>query len=181
MRLGNGGDLGVGGIEAGVRLKEDLDDGLAVDGCRFDVLDVVDSCRENPLIHGSQTAFHLLGVQTGVGPGDGDHGDIDIRKDVGRGARDDDRAGDKNQQRQNDKGVGAIRERFGQSTYRVFNSRQNQWKRRSLPTGSVQLHARRAPRGSISERRDQAGDAAGGLPASTICRIARAALTGSPG
>src|SRR5208283_265491 len=47
-------DLGVRGVQACLRLKEDLDDRLAIDGGRFNVLDVVHESREATLVRGGE-------------------------------------------------------------------------------------------------------------------------------
>ncbi len=103
-----GGDLGVGGVQARVRLQVDLDDGLPVDGGGLDALDVVHRGREHALVRGRDPPFQLLGVQPGVLPGHRDDRDVDRGKDVGGRARDDDRTGDQDQEREDDEGVRPI-------------------------------------------------------------------------
>jgi len=88
------GDLRVRRIEAGARLQEDLDDRLAADRRRFDMLDIIDRRGQAALIAGRDPAFHLFGIQAGIGPGNRDHRNIDVREDVGRRAQDHDRADD---------------------------------------------------------------------------------------
>src|SRR6266850_7709867 len=72
------------------------------------MLDVVDGCGEDPLVNGREPAFHLFRIQAGELPGDSDHWNIDIRKDVRWGAHDYDRAGQHNQQCQNNKCIRTI-------------------------------------------------------------------------
>jgi hypothetical protein len=100
--------LGVGGIKTCVGLQKDFDDRLPIDGGRFDVLDVVDGGGENALEAGREPAFHLFRIEPGELPGDSDHRNIDIRKDVRWGAHDYDRAGQHNQQCQNNKCIRTI-------------------------------------------------------------------------
>ncbi len=102
------GDLGVGGVQAGVRLQEDLDHGAAVIGGRFDMFDIVDERRQCALIGGGQTAFELFGIEAGIGEIDRDDRNVDIGKQIGRGAKHHDRAEDQDQERQHHEGVGAI-------------------------------------------------------------------------
>ena len=106
--LGDGGDLGVGGVQARVRLQVHLDDGLPVDGGGLDALDVVHRGREHALVRGRDPPFQLLGVQPGVLPGHRDDRDVDRGEDVGGRARDDDRTGDQDQEREDDEGVRPI-------------------------------------------------------------------------
>src|SRR4029077_13450366 len=100
--------LGVGGIKTRVGLEKDFDDRLPIDGGRFDVLDVVDRRGENALEAGREPAFHLFRIEPSELPGDSDLGNIDVRKDVRWRAQDYDRAGQQNQQRQNDKCIRTI-------------------------------------------------------------------------
>ena len=53
-------DLRVGGIETRVGLEKDFDDRLTIDGCRFDVLDVVDGRGENALEAGRECGLPSL-------------------------------------------------------------------------------------------------------------------------
>ena len=58
------------------------------------------------LVNGRDALFHLLGAQAGVVESRGDDRDIDVRKDIGGRAEDDDRRQNQNQQRQHDERVG---------------------------------------------------------------------------
>ncbi len=82
--LGDGADLRVGGVQTGARLQVDLDDDYTGDGGGFGVLDVVDQRGESLLVGRGESAFELLGIETGVLPGDRDDRDIDVGEDVGR-------------------------------------------------------------------------------------------------
>ena len=103
-----GGDLGIGGVEAGIRLKVDFDQRLAIVGRRFNMLDIVDEGRQRAFVGRGQPAFHLLRVQAGVGPHHGDDGNIDIGKNIGRRPEDHHRTQNKDQQRQHDERIGPI-------------------------------------------------------------------------
>jgi len=46
------------------------------------MLDVVYQCCEALLERSGQSGFQILGIQSRVGPGDGNDRDVDIRKDV---------------------------------------------------------------------------------------------------
>ena len=87
QRLGYGNDLRVRRANVGRRLKEDLDDPEARIGDGLDVLDVVHGRGERALERRHDATGHLVGRQPGVLPHNADHGDADIRKDVGRGAQ----------------------------------------------------------------------------------------------
>src|SRR4029077_16089873 len=100
--------LGVGGIKTRVGLEKDFDDRLPIDGGRFDVLDVVDRRGENALEAGREPAFHLFRIEPSELPGDSDHWNIDIGKDVRWRAHDYGRAGQQNQQCQNNKCIRTI-------------------------------------------------------------------------
>jgi hypothetical protein len=104
-RLGDGGHFGHCGFDVGPRLEEDLDDGAAVDGLRFDVLDIVHRGGERPFINGGDALFHFLGAETDVVESRGDYRDIDVGKDIGGSAENDDRGQNQNQQRQYNKRV----------------------------------------------------------------------------
>jgi len=87
--LRNGSDLRVGIFQAGVGLKEYFDNGLAVYGGGFDVLDVVDCSGENALVYGGDAAFEFFRVETVVLPGNGDDGYVDVGENVRWCAQDD--------------------------------------------------------------------------------------------
>jgi hypothetical protein len=56
----------------------------------------------------SKPVVHLYRIQAGELPGDSDHWNIDIGKDIRRGAQDYHRASQQNEQRQNDECIGTI-------------------------------------------------------------------------
>ncbi|OIQ72479.1 hypothetical protein GALL_458950 [mine drainage metagenome] len=104
-RLRNRGDLGVGGADIGVGLKEDLDDADAVIGIRGDVLDIVDGRRQDSLVLGNDAARHLIRRQARILPDHPDHRDSNVRKDIGRRAHRGERANDQEKQREHDECV----------------------------------------------------------------------------
>ena len=99
------GDLGVGGADVDVRLEEDLDDADAVIGICHDVLDVVDGGRQRALKRRGDASGHLVRRQAGILPDHADHGDPDIRKNVGRRAQRGERSDNQQQQREHDERV----------------------------------------------------------------------------
>ena len=99
FELGGRGDLRVGGVERGARLEIDLEDGLAVERGGLDVLDVVDEGGEGLLVGRGEAAFEFFWREACVLPGDGDDGDVDVGKDVGGGAEDEDRRSDQDEDR----------------------------------------------------------------------------------
>ena len=84
--LRNGGDLGVRHRDIDAWLEEDLDDAHTGVGVGFDVLNVVDRGGQAALKQRGNAASHLVGWQTGVLPGHGDHRDPYFRENVGWGA-----------------------------------------------------------------------------------------------
>ena len=82
--LRNGGDLGEGEFDFGVRLEVDAGDGDAGVGLRLDVLDIVHRGGHGPLEERDHALFHLFGGEAVVVPDDADDGDIDIREDIDR-------------------------------------------------------------------------------------------------
>ena len=105
------GDLGVGGADVDVGLKEDLDDAEAVVGIGLDMLDVVDGGRQRALERRRDAPRHLIGRQAGILPDDADHRNADVGEDVGRRPQRRQRADDQDQQRQHDERIGA-RQRY---------------------------------------------------------------------
>ena len=99
------GHLRVGGADIDVRLEEDLDDADAGVGVRHDVLDVVDRRRQRALERRDDAPGHLVRRQAGIVPDHADHGDADVRKDVGRRAQRRQRPDDQEQQRQHDERI----------------------------------------------------------------------------
>ena len=87
MRLRDRRHLRVGGADIDIGLEEDLDDAEAVIGIGDDVLDVVDRRRQRPLKRRDDAPGHLVRRQAGIIPDHADHGDPDVRKDIGRRAQ----------------------------------------------------------------------------------------------
>jgi hypothetical protein len=102
------GGFGDGAIDVGAWMEEDLDDRDAVERLRLDVLDVVDVRRQCAFIDGGDAVRHVLGREAVERPHDADHWNIDVRKDIRRGAHDCERAEDEQQDRDDDKGVGPV-------------------------------------------------------------------------
>jgi hypothetical protein len=105
-------DLGVGLRQVRLRLQKDLGDRAPIDGSGLQVFDVVDRGRENAFVERGKPAFHLRRVQAGKLPGDGDHRDIDIGKDVRRGPQNNERTEDENEESQDNKGIGTAERNF---------------------------------------------------------------------
>jgi len=76
------------------------------------VLNVVDGGGEGTFADGDDAAFHLTWWQAVVGPDDGDHGDVDVWKDVLR--RNDGRPDSEEEQedRHDDEGIWAPERQF---------------------------------------------------------------------
>ena len=111
-RLGDGRDLGVGLRQVRLRLQKDLGDRATTEGGGLQVFDIVDGGRERAFEDGRKPAFHLLRIEAGKLPGDGDHRDINIGKDVRRGPHNDDWTEDENEQSQDNKGIGTTERHF---------------------------------------------------------------------
>jgi len=86
--------LGQRGSNFCIGVEENLDDIDAVISLALDVLDVVNRRCERSLEDGSDAARELRRRHTGVLPDNADDRDIDIRKNVGRGPQDYQRADD---------------------------------------------------------------------------------------
>jgi hypothetical protein len=71
-------------------MQKDLDDGLAVHCSGFDVFDIVDRCGEDPLVYAGKPSFQFLRIKARILPGDGNHGNVDVWKNVRRRAQDHD-------------------------------------------------------------------------------------------
>ncbi len=102
------GDAGDGGVDAGARLEEDLDDRDAGQRLALDVLDVVHDGADEALEVRDDALLHLLRRQAAVVEHHRDHRDVDLREDVGRDAHDRQHADDDDQHRHDDEGVGAL-------------------------------------------------------------------------
>ena len=97
--LGDRCHLRDGRFHVSAGLKEYLDNGAPVDGLRLDMLDIVHRDGERALVDRGDAFLHLLGVQPGIIERRGDHRDIDIGKDIGGGAKNNDGGQNQNQQR----------------------------------------------------------------------------------
>ena len=82
--LRNRGNLSDAGCYVGIGLKEDLVDCYTIERKRFEVLDVVDGCREYTLVRRDHATLDLVGTQARKIPYDRDHWDIDVGKNVSR-------------------------------------------------------------------------------------------------
>ena len=116
------GDLGVGGVQTGPGLEEDLDVDYAVVGGGFDVLDVVDQRGDGLFVGGGEAAFELFGVEAGVLKADGDDWDVDVGEDVSGRADDHDRGRDKDEQREDDEGIWPVKGNFDYPHGSLINS-----------------------------------------------------------
>jgi hypothetical protein len=88
-----------------VLLKEDLDDAVAVQRLRLDMLDGVDLRGELALVIVDDAVGHVLRQQPGVGPDDADDRNIDAGKYVGWRPHRRQRTEDRDEKRQHDKRV----------------------------------------------------------------------------
>jgi hypothetical protein len=107
QRLRDRRDLRVGGADIDIGLEEDLDDAKPVIGVGDDVLDIVHRRRQRALERRGDAPCHLIRRQAGILPDHADHGDADIREDVGRGAQSRQRSEQQEQKREHDKSVGS--------------------------------------------------------------------------
>jgi hypothetical protein len=105
--LGDGGDLGDARVDGGAGLEEDFDDADAVVGVGLDVLDVVDGRAERALVIIEDALLDFRGAQTGVLPDDADDRDVDGGKNIGRRAEQHERRHQDQDERRDDKRVGA--------------------------------------------------------------------------
>jgi PAS domain S-box-containing protein len=96
-------------VETGVRLQVDLHERLPVHRHGLDVLDVVHQRGKHALVHSGDAAFHFLGVEARILPGDGDDddGNVDVWEDVGRRPQDNHRSEYQNEERDDDESVRA--------------------------------------------------------------------------
>ncbi len=86
-------------------LKKYFHHANAIEGLRFDVLDIVDRGGEGAFEAVNDAAGNLLGVHAGVIPQDADDRNVDIRKDVRGGAKNGNRADNQQQNGGHDKGI----------------------------------------------------------------------------
>ena len=108
------GDLCDGQIDLHAGLKVDFDDAYAGVGLRLDMLDVVYGGRKRTLADADNALGHVVRVQTVISPDDTDDRDVDLRQDVSRRRHNGGDAGDQNEKRDNDKGVGSSQRDFNQ-------------------------------------------------------------------
>jgi hypothetical protein len=105
QRLRDRRDLGIGGADIDVRLKENLDDAEAVIGVRDDVFDIVDRCRQRPLKRRGDAPSHLIRRKARVLPDHADHGNTNVRKNVGRRAQRGEWPDNQEEQREHDESI----------------------------------------------------------------------------
>ena len=78
----HGCDLGQGELDLDVGLEEDLDYRDALVALAFRVLHVINGGGQRAFTNGDHAPVHLGRRQARVSPHDGDHGDVDVGKDV---------------------------------------------------------------------------------------------------
>jgi hypothetical protein len=111
-----GGDLGHAGFGRDARLKEYLDDAIAIVGGGFDVLDIIHRRGQGALFGINHALFDVLRRQAGVLPNHADHRNVDGRKDVGGRAQQNKGRQQQQQQGRHDKRVRGDEELIGRST-----------------------------------------------------------------
>ena len=105
LKLRGRRDLRVGGIQARPRLQIKLNDHLARNRGRLDVLNVIHQHRQRLLVGRRQPSFELLRIQARILPCNRHHRNVNVGKNVGRRARDHHRRSNQNEDRQHDEGV----------------------------------------------------------------------------
>ena len=93
------------GADVGALLEEDLDDAVAVERLRLDVLDVCNLRGQVAFVEVDDAAGHVVRQQPGIGPDDTDHRNVDIGKDVGGSPQRRQRAEDGNEKGEYDKRI----------------------------------------------------------------------------
>ena len=83
----------------------DLDDALAGDRERLDMIDAVDRRRVSALADQHDATLHVLGIEAVEAPGDVDDRDVDVREDVDNHAADGDETHQHDEHRRNGHGV----------------------------------------------------------------------------
>lgn len=106
LRLADGRDLRYCLRNLHIRLKVDLHHRNAIQRGRFDMVDVVDRRRQRPLSDGHNAVGHLFRREPRILPDDGNHGDIDIRKNIHGHAQNRNRPKNQQQQCEYSKGIG---------------------------------------------------------------------------
>ena len=94
------------GADVDVLLEEDLDDAVAVERLRLDVLDVGDLRGQVAFVEVDDAAGHVVGQEPVIGPDDADDRNVDVGKDVGRRAQRRQRSEDRDEEGEDDEGVG---------------------------------------------------------------------------
>jgi hypothetical protein len=109
------------------------------------VFDIVHSGREGAFEDRRKPVFHLLRIEAGILPGDGDHRDIDSGKDVRRRPLNNDGTEDENEQSEDNKGIGTA-ERHFDDPYLAFSFPSSRaLARHTRASHSSQGDGRRAP------------------------------------
>src|SRR4029077_19719652 len=108
LSLRNRSDLCDALLNARGGLQEYLDDSYSVQRLRFDVLDIVDRSGERSLCDANDPVSHVLRYEPVVTPDNADNRNIDIGKDIGRGAKDGERTHDQDKYGQHHKGIGPL-------------------------------------------------------------------------
>ena len=108
------------------------------------MLDIVHRRGERALERSHDAAVHLVGRQAGVLPHDADHRNLNVRKDVGRGAQRRERAEDENQQRKHHERVGTPQGNSNQGQHGVCSPQLSAMtltattKKHAIPIGRTQ-------------------------------------------
>ncbi len=79
------------------RLQEHLDNSYSVKRLRLEVLDVVNGRGEISLCNADDTVSHVFRQETGKSPDNADNRNVDIRKNIGWGAKDCERPHDEDE------------------------------------------------------------------------------------
>ena len=93
------------GADIDALLEEDLDDAVAVERLRFDMLDVADLGGQRALIIIDDAARHVVRQQPVIGPDDADDRNVDVGENVGRRPHRRQHAEDRNQEGEDDESV----------------------------------------------------------------------------
>ena len=105
MGLRNGRNLGNTALNVRGRLQEHFNNSDSIQRLRFDVLDVINGCGKGSLGDADDPVAHVLGYQTVEIPNDADDGNVDVRKNIRRGAKDRKRPHDQDEYGHNHEGV----------------------------------------------------------------------------
>ncbi len=110
--LSLGDDFRNRSVNIGGRLQKHFDHRNSVQGLRLDMLDVIDAGGERSLEDRDDTCFHLGRHQAGIGPDDADDRNVDAREDIDRRTEQNDRADQKQHQREHDERIRARESEF---------------------------------------------------------------------